>query len=138
MYNLDLVALMAGGRFQDTANLFVDRMEAFAKVKTELTSASVRSSADRVATSTPHHGKADLAAPMPVLKKAKHHRSAPAGQSLGTGRRVRRIRLPPLEVFQREYMETATPVILTGVSATWYYRTYSYVSDGQSYLALKV
>lgn len=136
VYSLDLVALMAGGHFQDTANLFVERMERHAELESNAapTTATAQHS-DRIPANTTHgktatnsvDAKATSSAPQgglhivepvePRFKKAKGGASFGAGREPGGGGGVRRVRLPPLDVFQREYMETATPVILTGVSA---------------------
>lgn len=132
VYSLDLVALMAGGRFQNTANLFIERMERHAELESNAESTTATAQSDRYPTRTTHGKtvftvdaeKATSSAPRgelhpvePPFKKAKSGASFGAGQESGRGGGVRRVRLPPLDVFQREYMETATPVILTGVSA---------------------
>lgn len=131
VYSLDLVALMAGGRFQNTANLFIERMERHAELESNAESTTATVQSDRCPARTTQGKtvitvdakKATSSAPRgelhpvePPFKKAKSGASFGAGQEPGRGGGVRRVRLPPLDVFQREYMETATPVILTGVS----------------------
>lgn len=114
VYALDLVAMMAGGRFQGVANTFIEAMEADSFAKTDL--------APRVgAAKSPSAGVAPVAtrgasAPDGVRpKKAKRDRSMVTGRP-GSGGGIRRIRMPPLDAFRRDYMETETPVILSGVS----------------------
>lgn len=99
---------MAGGRFQGVANTFVETMEANALAETAAAagaSTSERSCCAGETTTATH------SAPPP--KKAKP--TAVPGQP-GSGGGIRRIKMPPLDIFQRDYMETATPVILSGVS----------------------
>ena len=138
VYSLDLVALMAGGRFQTVANLFIEHMEAYAQlgpcfspVTSNTTPQPLQPPADgKTARCTLHetnfsHAQAAGLAPAtssgvgsvePRLKKAKRGRSPAKDEQPGAVGGIRRIRMPPLDVFQREYMETSTPVILTGVS----------------------
>lgn len=101
---------MAGGRFQDVANTFVEAMEADALANTE-----PKPPCAGVTTSSAHTASVPVRPIGPDLKKAKHDPSMSTGQ-LGQSGRVRRIQMPPLDVFQRDFMETATPVILSGVS----------------------
>lgn len=149
VYNLDLVALMAGGRFQEIANRFVEEMERY--VETEAANAASdrhaqtespcdpdmpkKSAQGARPSSHPPSGCEDgcdstgaLLCPRgimdtvggPPTKKARQDRDASSGEeareALGRDGGVRRVRCPSLDIFQREYMETATPVILTGVS----------------------
>lgn len=149
VYNLDLVALMAGGRFQEIANRFIEGMERC--VETEAANAAPDR---RTPTGTPSDpDKPNRSAPGarpgsrqpsgcedgsdspgsavcprsvldtvdgPPTKKARQDQDPCSGKDAvgtpGRGGGVRRVRCPSLDVFQREYMETATPVILTGVS----------------------
>lgn len=141
IYNLDLVALMAGGRFQEIANQFVEQMERHAEKEQansasttptaaaqshRLTAASVGESSgkgnvgDKAATAVAPLKQGAEHVGGSAAKKAKQEdprRSDEEGRGFGRGGGVRRVRCPSLDVFQREYMETATPVILTGVSS---------------------
>lgn len=107
---------MAGGRFQDLANSFVEAMEAEALDETESGSGGARG-----VSKPPRDGETTsdgqtVSAPVePSFKKAKRDHSKATRQP-ATGPKIRRIQMPPLDVFQRDYMETATPVILSGVS----------------------
>lgn len=107
VYALDLVAMMAGGRFQTVANAFVEAMEADALVKSEPAS-SARSAQPPSARRSTGLPSERVRPSGPCLKRAKRDGSTNVG--------IRRIQMPPLDVFQKEYMETATPVILSGVS----------------------
>ncbi|CAM9244870.1 unnamed protein product [Scytosiphon promiscuus] len=109
VYALDLVAMMAGGRFQNVANDFVDTMEKSALMTSEPPS-SARSARPPSAREPKGSAPERLRRSEPCMKKAK--RDSTSGE-------IRRIRMPPLDVFQREYMETATPVILSGVLDGW-------------------
>ncbi|CAM9187557.1 unnamed protein product, partial [Ectocarpus fasciculatus] len=115
VYALDLVAMMAGGHFQGVANTFVEAMEADSCAKTDLASrvgAAQSPSAGAAPVATRAASAPDGARP----KKAKHDHSMATGRP-GSGRGiVCRVRMPPLDVFRRDYMETETPVILSGVS----------------------
>lgn len=107
VYALDLVAMMAGGRFQGVANAFVEAMEADALMESQpAASASLAQppSAGEAAASAPER----VGPSEPCLKRAKRCRLTSGG--------IRRIQMPSLDVFQKDYMETATPVILSGVS----------------------
>lgn len=139
VYSLDLVALMAGGRFQETANLFVERMDAYAhahrQTETKLappSSTTTRPSSE-VKVDSLHAEMAAYHAPStaisamltqtrvnipakPCLKKSRPSFSTEEEASKPSHGEIRRIRMPSLDTFQRQYMETATPVILTGVS----------------------
>lgn len=157
VYALDLVALMAGGRFQDIASLFIERMEAQAHPKTadsSLSAAALSPSEPRTAL-TEHAGIAskDIAQTprnvltgegrslQPCLKKARREGLAAApyhARGVPSAVGVPRIRMPPLDVFQREFMETATPVILTGVSAvvmlSWFCRSSIHINEHLDFL----
>lgn len=127
VYNLDLVALMAGGKFQEAANQFVEVMERHARVEEAIAKSTIPDAIQHVpditttsipdpetSTSTPINP--ERLQQGPVIKKAKLGVTKGEGNNpIRKGDDVRRIRCPPLDVFQREYMETATPVILTGV-----------------------
>ena len=124
---------MAGGRFQAIANLFIEHMEAHGQLGPSFTPVTSRTKpqqapADANTKSCTLHetnssgatatGRAPTtpAGVGPQLKKAKRGRTPGKGELPGADGGVRRIHMPPLDVFQREYMETSTPVILTGVS----------------------
>lgn len=110
VFTLDLVAMMAGGEFQDVANTLVEAMEADALDKTDPKPPCA------VGTTSSAHTTSVPVCPIgPDLKKAKHDQSMPTDQLRKSGG-IRRIQMPPLDVFQREFMETETPVILSGVS----------------------
>ena len=100
---------MAGGRFQEAANLFIESIEAHAKLKVPSAASNDVESTSRAA---------DVKGQ--PLKKARRDRPDILGPEHTLGKDstegVRRVPLPSLEVFQMEFMETATPVILTGVS----------------------
>lgn len=112
---------MAGGRLQGIANLFVEGMETHALLETNTNTKSAPNTStamlprDGEATNSAHRASRTLSQEPPA-KKVKPNRSTGTRQEPCTSGGVRRIRFPPLDVFQREYMETATPVILTGVS----------------------
>lgn len=107
--------MMAGGRFQDLANSFVEAMEGEALKETETGSGGARVSKPPRDGGT-KSGAQTVSAPVePSLKKAKRDQST-ATRHPGAGPELRRIPMPSLDVFQRDYMETATPVILSGVS----------------------
>lgn len=94
---------MTGGHFRDTANMFIERIEACGKPTALSREVGHTSRED------------DMVGQRP--KKARRNEPDNAKRMRGnasTGR-IRRIPLPPLEVFRREFMETATPVILTDV-----------------------
>lgn len=110
VFTLDLVAMMAGRRFQNVANTLVEAMEADA-----LANADSKPPCAAETTSSAHEASVPMGPIGPDLKKAKHNRSTPTDQ-LGETGGIRRIQMPPLDVFQRDYMETETPVILSGVS----------------------
>lgn len=120
VFTLDLVAMMAGGSFQGVANTFVEAMEANALAKTAAATeaASGASTAEQPCPgSRPCAGETTTAVhTAPPPKKAKRDQPAAATGKPGSDGGIRRIEMPPLDVFQRDYMETATPVILTGVS----------------------
>lgn len=116
VFTLDLVAMMAGGRFQGAANTLVEAMEANTLAKAPAWSG-------RSTTESPCAGKATTAVhTAPPSKKAK--RDEQPAPMVATGKAtsgicfggIPRIKMPPLDVFQRDYMATATPVILSGVS----------------------
>lgn len=110
IFTLDLVAMMAGGRFQDVANTLVEAMEADALASTDPKRRCVGEMTGSV-----HAASVPVCPIGPDLKKDKHGRSMPTDE-LGKSGSIRRIQMPPLDVFQRDYMETETPVILSGVS----------------------
>ena len=103
---------MAGGRFQGVANTFVEAMEANALAGTPAT-ASARPRGGEMATVA---ADSLSSSSTPSSKKAKHDQQTPSPGKPGSDGGIRRIKMPPLDVFQRDYMETATPVILSGVS----------------------
>lgn len=111
---------MAGGRFQGVANTFVEAMEAKALAKTA--AAPGASTAEPSCPCPrpcprPCAGETTTAVhTAPPPKKAKRDQPTVATGKPGSGGGIRRIKMPPLDVFQRDYMETATPVILSGVS----------------------
>lgn len=129
---------MAGGRFQAVANLFIEHMEAHAQLGPNVAPVTNRAPLQapqappdrKTTTCTVHETNSSGTAAAglvpatpagmdpiePRLKKAKRGRSPGMNELPGAAGGVRRIRMPPLHVFQREYMETSTPVILTGVS----------------------
>lgn len=114
VFTLDLVAMMAGGRFQGVANAFVEAMEANTLAEASLTSGA---STSEPPCPRPCGGETTTSAhAAPPQKKAKRDRSTAATGKPGSDVGIRRINMPPLDVFQRDYMETATPVILSGVS----------------------
>ncbi|CBJ29518.1 conserved unknown protein [Ectocarpus siliculosus] len=118
VYALDLVAMMAGGRFQGVANTFVEAMEADSFSKTDLAPPRVG------AAQSPSSGVAPVATRAASVpdgvrpKKAKRDRSMATGRP-GSGGGIRRIIMPPLDVFRRDYMQAETPVILSGVLDGW-------------------
>lgn len=113
---LDLVAMMAGGRFQSVANTFVEAMEANALAETAA-AAGTNTTEQPCPGARPCTGETTNAAhAAPPPKKAKRGQPTAAAGKAGSSREIRRIKMPPLDVFQRDYMETATPVVLSGVS----------------------
>eukprot|EP00752_Nemacystus_decipiens_P010037 g8950.t1 len=119
VFTLDLVAMMAGGRFQGIANTFVDAIEANAL--TEAAAAAAADTNERPCSGPSlRAGKTATAThSAPLRKKAKHDQPTATPGKPGSSGGVRRIKMPPLDVFQRDYMETATPVILSGVLDGW-------------------
>lgn len=109
VFTLDLVAMMAGGGFQDVANTLVEAMEADA-----LDNTGPKPPCAAGTTSSTHTTSVQVRPIGPDLKKAKNDQSIPTDQLDKSGG-VRRIQMPSLDVFQRDYMETETPVILSGV-----------------------
>lgn len=116
VFTLDLVAMMAGGRFQGVANTFVEAMEANALAETATVGGSKTSERPRPGPSPSAEEAAIAADSAPPPKKAKRYQPTAAQVKPGSGGGIRRIKMPSLDVFQRDYMETATPVILSGVS----------------------
>lgn len=117
VFTLDLVAMMAGGRFQGVANTFVEAMEANALAETATVGGKKTSERPRPGPSPSAEEAAIAADSAPPPKKAKRYQpTATAPVKPGSGGGIRRIKMPSLDVFQRDYMETATPVILSGVS----------------------
>lgn len=114
VFTLDLVAMMAGGRFQGVANTFVEAMEANASATT---AAAPGASTTQPPCPVPCAGESTTAShTAPPPKKAKCDQTTAATGKPGSDGGIRRIKMPPLDVFQRDYMDTATPVILLGVS----------------------
>eukprot|EP00903_Cladosiphon_okamuranus_P019922 g18309.t1 len=113
VFTLDLVAMMAGGRFQGAANTIVEAMEANALGKAPTAGSGIST------TESPCAGEATTTKARP-LKKAKYdEQPTVATGRASSGGGIQRITMPPLDVFQRDYMETATPVILSGVLDGW-------------------
>lgn len=94
---------MAGGHFRDTANMFIERMEAYGKP----TALSMNVG--------PKSREGDMVGQRPKKARCTEPDNAKRMRGKASTGRIRRIPLPPLEVFRREFMETATPVILTDV-----------------------
>lgn len=120
IYTLDLVALMAGEKFQQTANHFIENMELHARAETTAASTTTVTATPRrhVITVSPCDSKRsprETKTGGRALKKSRRDYSLPEVQGESQLGGVRRVRCPSLDVFQREYMETATPVILTEV-----------------------
>lgn len=129
---------MAGAKFQEIANQFVEQMERHAEKEQADTTSAARYSRLPAASTNPasaggssrkeNVGDQSTTAVSPCRQEAEHmcgsaakkarqspHRSDLEGQGLQRDEGVRRVECPSLHVFQREYMETTTPVILTGV-----------------------
>lgn len=119
---------MAGGRFQDIASVVIAKIEAHVQLDTSVASAATPPSATPARPIPDNIACTDTSPVTASAKKTGNHPLEPPAKrtflnntvldrsDVGIRRRVRRIRTPPLDVFEREYMEKATPVILTGVS----------------------
>lgn len=157
---------MAGGKYQEMANRFIERMECYVKGEAEDMARQASSEtprkhdmwmhADKGSTQsqremqekklgeihskhqpTSHNANSatqqGFQPQVPMLKKPRHQQN-PHDQQGSLHGGVRRVHCPSAILFQQEYMETATPVILTGVRsiASLHFRRLRFLEGGRA------